>query len=254
MKLQTIKMILVDGVSNVGKTTFIDAIKEECVRNRIYTHYIHPTKNIIDSPYSEHLTKTREITAKAHGLLKALAAFETNQVAGLPDEGKEQTIQMVKAGLLNYYVDAMKQAFEEVLHTAVKNDDYKHVIVLDRSFLTGLVYNNISPSDAFFRSEDGYTWQSRLRSVREMIESRSWFSIHSVLVTGPVRTESNEGKETFDAYYDEESHVKKEKYEEWYKIYQSRFFQFTRNHYSMVFENDRSLEDLHENARALVKF
>lgn len=254
MKFPSIKMILVDGVSNVGKTTFIDAIKEECAKNRVCAHYIHPTKNIIDSPYLTHLTKTREVTEKASGLLKALAAFETNQVTGLPDESKEQTVQMIRLGLLNYYVDTMKQSFEEVLHVATKNDDYKHVIILDRSFLTGLVYNNISPSDLFLRSEDGYIWQLRLRSVSEMIESRSWFTIHSVLVTGPVRTESDEGKEAFDAYYDEESRIKKEKYESWYQVYQSRFFQFTRNHYSMVFENDRSLEELNENARALVNF
>ena len=254
MKLPSVKMILVDGVSNVGKTTFINAIKEECAKNCVCAHYIHPTKNIIDSPYREHLAKTREVTEKANGLLKALAAFETNQVTGLPDEGKEQTTQMLKLGLLNYYVDTMKQSFEEVLHMANKNDDYKHVVILDRSLLTGLVYNNISPSDPFHRSEDGYTWDLRFGSVSNMVASRSWFTLHSVLVTGPVRAESNEGKEDFDAYYDEESRIKKEKYEEWYKAYQTRFFQFTRNHYSMVFENDRSLEELHENARALVKF
>ena len=252
MKTPSIKVILVDGVSNVGKTTFIDAIRGECIKNGIYVHYIHPTKNIIESPYTQDLTKTRNTLVRMNGLLKSLAAFETHSVTGIPEDGVKQTIDLVRVGLLNGYLDSIKYAFKETLHIAKKKDDFKHVIIMDRSFLTGLVYNNISPNDTFFHSEDGYMWELRLRSVTGLFEGEEENSLHSILVTGPVRSESEEGKETFDSYYDEESRVKKETYESWYRRYQELFFFQVRNHYSMVFENNGSLEELIENARALI--
>ena len=189
---------------------------------------------------------------RMNGVLKSLAAFESHSVVGIPEEGATQTTALLKVGLLNGYLDSIKHVFKEVLHLANKKDDYKHIIIMDRSFLTGLVYNDISPKDTFFNSEDGYAWEMKLGAVSNLFEGEVENSIHSILVTGPVRSESEEGKETFDSYYDEESRIKKETYESWYRRYQELFFFQVRNHYSMVFENNGSLNELTENARALI--
>lgn len=254
MRIPSIKIILVDGVSNVGKTTFINAIKDECIENRVFVHYIHPTKNIIESPYKNELVKTQEVLERANGLLKSLVAFETDSVTGLTDEAKEQTIYMIRMGLLNAYVDSIHYSLDEVMHTAGKKEDLKHVIIMDRSFLTGLVYNNIFPDHPFFRREDGHVWWVRLRWISNEIESKEEISLHSILVTGPVRAESEENKEAFDTFYDNESKIKKETYESLYRRYQEIFFFNLRNHYSMVFENNGSLKELTENAKAMIKF